>query len=183
MSRETTSVRPDVDCNASVSDEGEAVATELPVTLRRGWLEPTAEEREVHNRTHMPYRAWCEFCIRGKADSAPPRRRKSLGDKLQENPVVSIDYMYMKASEAKTPAEKEKEESGNLRGRPILSTKDSATAWVSANVVPVKGDTPDGGTETQEEIDKLGHQRLVLKFDQEPAIKALIPREKHQDIS
>ena len=93
-----------------MNDEGEAVATELPVTLRRGWLEPTAEEREVHNRTHMPYRAWCEFCIRGKADSAPHRRRKSLGDKSQENPVVSIDYMYM------TPAAKETEE----RGHPIL---------------------------------------------------------------
>ena len=162
------------------------VATELPVTLRRGWLEPTAEERGVHNRTHMPYRAWCEFCIRGKADSAPHRRRKSLGDKLQENPVVSVDYMYMKASEAKTPAEKEKEESGNLRGHPIFITKDSATAWISANVIPQKGDTPEGVRRLGEEIDKLGHHRLVLKSDQEPAIKALIQsvrREKRQDIS
>ena len=56
------------------------------------------------------------------------------------NPVVSVDYMYMKASEAKTPAAKEKEESLNLRGSPILITKCLATAWVSANVVPVKGD-------------------------------------------
>ena len=129
MSREAT-VSPR-ECNTSVIDEGvagEMVATELPVTLRRGWLEPTAEEREVHNRTHMPYRAWCEFCIRGKADSAPHRRRKRLGDKLHENPVESIDYMYMKASGAKTPAEKEKEESGHLRGRPLLIAKDSATA-------------------------------------------------------
>ena len=47
--------------------------------------------------------------------------------------MVSIDYMYMKASEAKTPAEKEKEESGHLRGRLILITKDPATACVSAN--------------------------------------------------
>ena len=141
MSREAT-VSPQ-DCNTSVNDEGAAdgmVATELPATLRRGWMELTAEEREVHNRTHMPYRAWCEFCVRGKADSAPNRRRKSLGDKLQEKPVVSIDDLYMKASEAKTPAEKVKEESGSSRGRPILITKDSATAWVSANVVPVKGD-------------------------------------------
>ena len=122
----------------SVRDEGaaeEMAATELPVRLRRSWLVPTAEEREVHNRTHMPYMAWCEFCVRGKADSAPHRRRKSLGDKLQENPVVSIDYMYMKASEAKTPAEKETEE----RGHPILITKDSMTPWISANVITSEG--------------------------------------------
>ena len=156
--------------------EGEAVATELPVTLRRGWLEPTAEEREVHNRTHMPYRAWCEFCIRGKADSAPHRRRKSLADKSQENPVASIDYMYM------TPAAKETEE----RGHPILITKDSMTSWISANVMPQKGDTPEGVKRLGEEIDKNGHHRLALKSDQEPAIKAFIQsvrREKRQDIS
>jgi len=106
--------------NDDVSVEGEGAAEEmvaLPVTLRRSLLEPTAVEREVHNSTHMPYRAWCEFCVRGKAESAPHRRHS--GDKLHENPVVSIDYMYMKASEAETPAEREKEESGHLRGNPI----------------------------------------------------------------
>ena len=49
----------------------------------------------------------------------------------------------MAAWEAKTPAEKENEESGNLRGHPILITEDSATAWVSATVIPQKGDTPE----------------------------------------
>ena len=77
--------------------------------------------------------------------------------------MVSIDYMYMKASEATTPAEKEKEESGNRRGHPIFITKDSATAWISANVIPQKGDTPEGVNRLGEEIDKLGHNRLVLK--------------------
>ena len=135
-----------------MNDEGEAVATELPVTLRRGWLEPTAEELEGLNRTHMPYMASCEFCIRWQADSAPHRRRKSLGDKSQENPVVSIDYMYM------TPAAKETEE----RGHQIFITKDSMTSWISANVIPQKGDTPEGAKRLGEEIDKLGHHRLVL---------------------
>ena len=97
------------DDDVSVEDEGAAEEmVPLPVALRRNWLEPTAVKREVHNRTHMPYRAWCEFCVRGKADSAPHRRHKSLGDNLQENSVVSIDSLYMKASQAKTPAEKEK---------------------------------------------------------------------------
>jgi len=79
----------------------------LPVTVRRNWQEPTLLERETHSRTHVPYRAWCEFCVKGKSDSTPHRRRQS--ESLSGNPVVSVDYMFMKASEAKTPAEREKE--------------------------------------------------------------------------
>ena len=80
--------------------------------------------------------------------------------------------MYM------TPAARETEE----RGRPIFVTKDSMTSWISANVTSQKGATPEGVKRLGEEIDKLGHHRLVFKSDQEPAIKALIQsvrREKH----
>ena len=164
-------------------EENEAMV-ELPIKLRRSWQEPTNIERGNHCKLHCPYRAWCEFCVKGKADSTPHRRRHV--ESLSGNPVVSVDYMYMKASEATTPTEVEIEESSNLRGSPILVTKCSATAWISANVVPTKGDSPEGVRRLGEEVEKLGHQRLVLKSDQEPAIKALlqsVKREKHQDIS
>ena len=108
----------------------------LPVTVRRNWQEPTLLEKETHSRTHAPCRAWCEFRVKRKSDSTPHRHRQS--ESLSGIPVMSVDYMFMKASEATTPAEKEKEESLNSRGSPILITKCSATAWLSANVVPVK---------------------------------------------
>ena len=50
----------------------------------------------------------------------------------------------------------------------------------------MKGDAPEGVRRLGEEVEKLGRQRLVLKSDQEPSIKALlqsVKREKHQDIS
>ena len=25
---------------------------------------PSAEEKEAHMRTHIPYRRWCEYCVR-----------------------------------------------------------------------------------------------------------------------
>ena len=31
-----------------------------------GWcapVRPSAEEVEIHNRTHLPYRSWCEICV------------------------------------------------------------------------------------------------------------------------
>ena len=50
----------------------------------------------------------------------------------------------------------------------------------------MKGDAPEGVLRLGEEVETLGRQRLVLKSDQEPSIKALlqsVKREKHQDIS
>ena len=29
-------------------------------------LEPTQQERELHNLTHLPYRSWCEICVKAK---------------------------------------------------------------------------------------------------------------------
>ena len=49
-----------------------------------------------------------------------------------------------------------------------------------------EGRRPEGVRRLGEEIEKLGRQRLVLKSDQEPSIKALlqsVKREKHQDIA
>ena len=37
----------------------------VPKTLQTP-KEPTQEERELHNLTHMPYRAWCPLCVRCK---------------------------------------------------------------------------------------------------------------------
>ena len=27
---------------------------------------PSAEEVEIHNRTHIPYRSWCKWCVAGR---------------------------------------------------------------------------------------------------------------------
>eukprot|EP00969_Alexandrium_andersonii_P317832 14039905-Alexandrium_andersonii.AAC.1 len=31
--------------------------------------EPTRKEWEEHQLTHMPFRDWCPFCVRGKANA------------------------------------------------------------------------------------------------------------------
>ena len=58
---------------------------------------PTPEEVERHRITHHPFRSWCEFCVRAKANN-PPRSRDTAKD-LQEYPIVSIDYCYMKTQD------------------------------------------------------------------------------------
>ena len=32
---------------------------------------PCADEVNLHNLTHLPFRAWCEFCVKGRAVSHP----------------------------------------------------------------------------------------------------------------
>ena len=51
-------------------DEGEdAVATEM-----RGPDEPTNAMRKHHQLTHIPFQAWREQCVRGRAPDPPHRR-------------------------------------------------------------------------------------------------------------
>ena len=58
--------------------------------------EPTEEERELHNLTHMPYRAWCPLCVKCKGAGD---YHKQYYDK---KPVVQVDYSFVTQ---KPPAE------------------------------------------------------------------------------
>ena len=56
---------------------------------------PTSKEIAEHMVNHLPYRAWCKHCIKGKAKGLPHRK---IGEevKVEETlPVVSFDYMFM----------------------------------------------------------------------------------------
>ena len=60
--------------------------------VRSGYA-PTPKEVEEHLVNHLPFRAWCRHCVKGKAKGMPHRIKK---DKEEEQaPLVSIDYMFM----------------------------------------------------------------------------------------
>ena len=58
---------------------------------RRAPHELTAEEAERHALTHVPYRDWCEACVRGKARENSHRRIRNDTD-MDE---VEIDYLFL----------------------------------------------------------------------------------------
>ena len=60
----------------------------VPKTLQTP-KEPTQEERELHNLTHMPYRAWCPLCVRCKGVGD---YHKQVYDK---KPVIQVDYSFV----------------------------------------------------------------------------------------
>ena len=59
-------------------------------------MRPTVKEVEEHNLTHLPFRNWCIFCVKGKAKD-DPHKRKIKEDENQDIPIVSIDYMFMES--------------------------------------------------------------------------------------
>ena len=49
--------------------EEEAEGREMKIIKDPG--EPTEREREEHELTHVPFRAWCKACVAGKAQNDP----------------------------------------------------------------------------------------------------------------
>ena len=41
---------------------------------------PSQEEVDRHMATHLPFRSWCEFCVRGKAKNAVHKFKKITYD-------------------------------------------------------------------------------------------------------
>ena len=50
--------------------------------------QPTEQEVSEHNVDHMPYRSWCEFCVKGRATG--DQHRESGGSSI---PIIAFDYL------------------------------------------------------------------------------------------
>ena len=63
-------------------------------TLRKP-EEPAQREFEEHMVLHIPFRAWCPHCVKGRAKAGPHKDSKA------ENsvPMIAMDYCYMKSAE------------------------------------------------------------------------------------
>ncbi len=134
---------------------------------------PSETEVREHELTHIPYRSWCEHCLRGKAQAGMHRSSKT--NKEGDIPTVSIDYTFpgIDRLEEKT-TDREIEEIEN--GAPVLVVYDDKTKALFANVVQKKGRDPFAIKRTVQDLRWLGHRRINLRSDQEPAIGALKDR-------
>ena len=79
-----------------VEEEGEegrdAIAMPSPMT-------PSRQEREQHELTHTPYRAWCPHCVRARG-----RNRAHKANKDPEKstvPKIAFDYFFFSDEEEK----------------------------------------------------------------------------------
>ena len=128
---------------------------------------PTRREIEEHALSHIPFRAWCPHCMRGKARSGPRNRVKDKHE--QEFSTVSLDYWFMGAGST----EAEQQEAEKKGQTPILVMHDSHTR-ADAIVCPEKGPEPLVVRKAVEILDLLGHKKVIMKGDQEPALIAFV---------
>ena len=116
--------------------------------------EPTKEERQSHEATHCPFRAWCEICV--KAKSPDGKHAKQVGNP-EHIPVIEFDC----ALATDTP------------GGPKISMMVATNSIHGSIFAVVAGRT--GGQDDyvmqsfQHYIDRLGSVKAEMQCDQEPS--------------
>ena len=73
-----------------VEEIGEEAKRATPLYVPTG---PSDAERRAHEIHHMPYRSWCEYCVRGRGKESPHLSRYEQAD--DGVPVVQMDYAFL----------------------------------------------------------------------------------------
>ena len=87
--------------------------------------QPTKAEWEAHQANHLPYRSWCKYCVEGRLDN-PPHRRRPSGAEEPALPEIHLDYAFVKRD-------------GEERTTTILVAKHRQSRAVRCWVAPRKG--------------------------------------------
>ena len=115
--------------------------------------EPTKEERQSHEATHCPFRAWCEICVKAKS---PDGKHAQV---VNPEHVLVIEFDYAFATD--------------VPGGPKISmmvATDSIHGSILAVVARRKGVQDDYVMQSfQNYIDRLGLVKAEVKCDQEPS--------------
>ena len=132
----------------------------------------TQAEREEHERTHIPYRLWCDVCVKARGRRMAHRSRSET-DKIYEDgiPRICMDYFYMN--------ERDREEGRN----PLVIVTDEDAGDKYARAVGRKGVGERGDMDwlirdISFELKSWRHQggsgsRLIMKADGERSLKTL----------
>ena len=111
-----------------------------------------------HCLTHLPFAPWCEECVSGKAREQT-EQHSDCG--------VQMDYFFLSKEEAV------EDESPLIT---VLCVTDLASGWPLAMQVPSKSTETPQSKYVLQNIDlyfrKLGHDKVILQHDGEPAIRA-----------
>ena len=93
---------------ADREDEFEEGRSPNALTVPEG---PSQREREEHSLTHIPYRDWCEHCVRARARRRAHRRRDKQikKEELQRVTRIYMDFFYNGIGEAEEELEEANE--------------------------------------------------------------------------
>ena len=127
-------------------------------------LTPTRAQREEHELTHVTFAPWCRHCVMSRSLNDGHRKKKKHNND-REVPVISGDFCFMGQSEQE-------------KATPIFVLRDHSTRITFAHVCEGKGIVDAEYSDylrnaVLKDISSMGHSKIVLKTDGEPACKAL----------
>ena len=173
----------------SVAQDGEQINVEddpedvEPTKMLPNPKLPPLEEIERHRIDHTPFRSWCKWCAMGRALGLQHKSQKD-GSSV---PRIGLDYFFItdagvqKRDELGIPEDEEgSERVDRLRREGKIIKCILVRCWetknIFAHVVPRKGADEEGYTASlvAADIAWIGHQKLILKTDNEASIKALM---------
>jgi len=130
----------------------------------------SATARKEHNKTHIPYRSWCKFCVRARSRNKAHKKGKIDKDDELKVPRISMDYFFM-SMEDEVASE-----------NPCIIMVNEETDEKFARAVGQKGVGEHGEVDwvirdISEELKSWGHHggdngKLIVKTDTESPIKA-----------
>jgi hypothetical protein len=159
-----------------VQDELDEESEHVKVAADPG--QPTKKQVEEHRtRGHVLYRSWCRWCNLGRGRCLQHRAKTT-----PVVPIVGLDYFFLAESGIKTRAELQMTDDelsdARVKGDIVkcIIVRCLKSKAIFSHVVPVKGVDEDGFVVdlVVNIIEWLGHSRLILKSDNEPAIRALV---------
>ena len=140
--------------------------------------DPTQEERERHNKTHLPHRSWCAVCVQARARE--DKHYKAVNAERELGlPRVSLDYGQLEDT-----VEGEAGVKVTYKKRFVVG-RDRWSRFTFAHLVKCKGLGDDTVVKKlTKSVDKLGYRKMVLKTDGEPAlvaVQAAVAKNRDQD--
>ena len=143
---------------------------------------PSATAVEEHRHLHVPYRDWCKFCVMGRGTGLPHGRSGS-----STIPIVGLDYFYITTGGVKVRTELEFAGDGEGNAALEKAREDGKiikclvvrclhSKMIFGHVIPYKGAGEDQFVVglVVADIAWLGHTKMILKSDNEPALQTLV---------
>ena len=170
----------DSDAVQGPGDDGEDQEEAQQPRAVRDPGQPTQAMIDEHDLTHIPYRPWCDACVRGKAKRKPSR---TISGAYSESQCarVRMDYAYL-TENVEAVVEDDVGESGSSVAKAessltILVMQESQCKSVWAYAVEHKGSREEWVTaQAVEDLETVGlrNDRVVLKSDQETSVVSVL---------
>ena len=131
----------------------------IPVKVGKDLRIPDEEEQRNHKTTHLPYRAWCPLCVKGRGRDRQHLRMDHRADTQHDNiPRLEIDYSYIKLHE-------------DEKVKPILIACYAQEHYGLAAQLTAKGrQDPRAAMLLYQFLQECGlHGRIIVRTDEEQA--------------